>query len=66
MQKWEYITVEAVSMVGSLPIKNKQKTWEFEIGQIEGLNNLGADGWEVCGFLKNNVSYLWILKRQKE
>ena len=53
-------------MVGSLPIKNNQRISGLDIGQIEGLNNLGADGWEVCGFLKNNVSYLWILKRQIE
>ena len=53
-------------MAGSMPINKKQKIGNVDIVQIEELNKLRADGWEVCGFLKNNVAYLWILKRQKE
>ena len=32
MQKWEYLTVEVVSMVGSMLTKNNQKIMELDIG----------------------------------
>jgi hypothetical protein len=76
MQKWQYITIESVGDVvaraNSVQIAKPKGFLRVEAPKLhEYLNQMGQDGWEVCGMGSSPTSgieaaHLIILKRSLE
>jgi len=64
MQKWEYMSVEAkpiivASVNNGIPVTQKKP-------DIEYLNEIGADGWELVSIITQGDSFRFFLKRLKQ
>ena len=64
MTKWEYFKVASSSMWGVRMISKDGIEVYGKMGtELEALNKLGLEGWEICGFIDAGMSQNWMLKR---